>query len=529
MNQLTSGFDFNGYLLQEQIGKGSSAEVWRVMSTKNDKNYALKIYTPSNSFDDAEKEIFREEFEKSLGLRHPNILHPIEYGVFDNNPYIVMPLAIASLMSDLQQRMMERKIANTNYLNLYSEEELAQIINDVSNALKFLGTNGIIHRDIKPDNVLIFDFNGRNFYCITDFGVSDSIRKTIQRHAPNPSTGRGMTPAYAAPELYQGIQHKNTDVFSLGVSLYELSCGSLPIPNNTVGIGVAMLNGNEVNELPGGYSRRLKELIGQMLKSNPDERVSPRFLAESSYFFLINGYWPDMLEDKIQEASKVIPANLYSPQRTQLDPIASTQTFGDSAPSFNPSFGDSYPFPDFKPKKKWASKPFIIAIATLLILIGAIAIFQYSRYKSMKQKATNYMSNGEFKLAAFQFRSLGSKYDELANRLEVASTNKTISPIFNGFYKVKSNNNNLYGFINSRIIALTPCKYTSVQPFNTKGYATVCISTNGINQYGVIDTNGVEVVAPEYRGCYFKVNDPCNIILNKDNKQNIIFKIPNCN
>lgn len=290
----STGLKIDGFKLIKHIGSGGTAEVWEV-EDDNLNCWAFKIFSPTRGMDEYAIRLFKLEFQKTEKLVHPNILRARKYGEYQNRPYIIFDLCDTSVMKMLHDKIHASRILSLKNRAIYREEELAKIIYQVAGALEYLHENGIVHQDIKPDNILVkTGFNDHHTYMISDFGVSTDIKMTILRDSDIlRDSNKGLTPDYAAPELYQGAVIPATDIFALGISLFELSTGRPPISNTSMTTAIALLNGGSIPDLPEEYSQRFNAIVKKCLQLHPEERPTAAELIEWSTFFLQEQYWPD--------------------------------------------------------------------------------------------------------------------------------------------------------------------------------------------------------------------------------------------
>lgn len=247
----TEGSLFDGrYLLKERKGRGSFGEVWRAIDTQVDVEFAIKIYV---AMDSRGLEDFKKEYQLSCNLINSNLLHINRMDICqeDSCPYLVMPYCPNGASSQIGR---------------LSEDEIWAFIRDVSNGLAYLHDQDppIIHQDIKPENVLQ---TKEGSYVITDFGISKQLRGTVHSSSDD---SRGAI-AYMGPERFQkGYKTiKSSDIWSLGVSIYELATGELPFE----GKGGNVLNfGAEIPDLPHRYSEALNNVCSLCLCKNTWER-----------------------------------------------------------------------------------------------------------------------------------------------------------------------------------------------------------------------------------------------------------------
>ena len=249
------------YQLIKPIGRGSFGEVWMANDLRLDIKVAVKVYAALDGKGITE---FRDEFKNVYKLHHPNLLRPDYFDTVGDNPYLVMPYCPKSA-DDLVGQM--------------TEHELWRFIRDVASGLAYLHDNDVIHRDIKPENILQDE---RGDYVISDFGLSIKMRSTLRQASMRQNDGFSGTIAYMAPELFTSkpTAVKATDVWALGVTIYEMATGELPF----CGQGGCMLNaGAEIPEFDSTkWSSRLNEVMRLCLAKDPWDRPTAKDLVEYS-------------------------------------------------------------------------------------------------------------------------------------------------------------------------------------------------------------------------------------------------------
>ena len=251
----------NRYQLMNPIGRGSFGEVWMANDLRLDITVAVKVYAALDGKGITE---FRDEFKNVYKLHHPNLLRPDYFDTVGDNPYLVMPYCPKSA-DDLVGQM--------------TEHEPWRFIRDVASGLAYLHDNDVIHRDIKPENILQ-DERGDN--VISDFGLSIKMRSTLRQASMRQNDGFSGTIAYMAPELFTSkpTAVKATDVWALGVTIYEMATGELPF----CGQGGCMLNaGAKIPEFDTAtWSSSLNEVMRLCLTKDPWDRPTAEEIAEYS-------------------------------------------------------------------------------------------------------------------------------------------------------------------------------------------------------------------------------------------------------
>ncbi len=248
------------YILKEFKGSGSFGEVWLAHDEILDSDVALKIYI---SLDPRGIEEFKSEYITTQDIVHNNLLTTNYFDVWEQRPFLVMKYCTKGSSSTLAGK--------TDEYTVWS------FIHDVAAGLKYLHNlaEPVIHQDIKPDNILMSDTG----FVITDFGISKKIRSTMRKQS-NRAVGAGAT-AYMGPERFESdpTPVKASDIWSLGVSIYELATGELPFS----GLGGGMQrNGAEIPALDNKWSKELNMVMQSCLAKETWDRPTARQLEEYS-------------------------------------------------------------------------------------------------------------------------------------------------------------------------------------------------------------------------------------------------------
>lgn len=196
------------YQVKEEIGRGQSTVVYRAFDMEAHREVAVKVLAVEQAPDISQRVHFKRELKMIASLEHPAIVPVYDVGEQDNQPYFVMRYMAGGSLAQL--------IAAKGRLSL---EETARIIDRIASALDHAHKQHIIHRDIKPDNIL-FDLDGNPY--ISDFGVA----KPAATSDASPSEGQVGTPGYMSPEqMHQETVDERSDVYSLGVVIYQMLTG----------------------------------------------------------------------------------------------------------------------------------------------------------------------------------------------------------------------------------------------------------------------------------------------------------------
>ncbi len=257
MNDLI-GQHLGPYRILEQIGTGGMATVYKAYQPAMDRYVAVKVIASHFAQDETFLRRFRREARAVARLEHAHILPVYDSGEAEGRPYLVMRYLEAGT---LKYRMVEGPLPLS---------EVNRIIGQVGSALDYAHRMGVIHRDVKPTNILL-DAEGDAF--LTDFGLAKMVESSVQLTG----TGVGIgTPTYMSPEQGKGAKvDSRTDVYSLGVMLYELVTGHAPYEAETP-LAVVLKHITEPLPLPRSIRPDLPEeverVILRAMAKEPDDR-----------------------------------------------------------------------------------------------------------------------------------------------------------------------------------------------------------------------------------------------------------------
>ena len=200
------------YELFEKIGDGGMAVVYKAKDRLLNRNVAIKILKPEFIRDPKFIDNFRRESQAAAGLSHPNIVAVYDVGKEGNIYYIVMELVDKGNLSDIIEKQAP-----------LSERQVIDISRQIATALSFAHKKNLIHRDVKPHNILMAE---DGTFKIADFGIARAVNKGTLVNNTNVVMG---SVHYLSPEQARGSAvDARSDIYSLGILMYEMLTGRVP-------------------------------------------------------------------------------------------------------------------------------------------------------------------------------------------------------------------------------------------------------------------------------------------------------------
>jgi formylglycine-generating enzyme required for sulfatase activity/tRNA A-37 threonylcarbamoyl transferase component Bud32 len=277
------------YQIVGQIGEGGMATVYKAYQPGLNRFVAVKVLPPIHARQPDFSERFRREAEAIGNLNHPNILPVFDSGQEDGYSFIVMRYVEGA--RTLKEVMAE-------HLGL---DRIVDLVSQIAAALDCAHRQGVIHRDVKPTNVLM----DGDWALLTDFGLAKMVESSVKL------TGSGVgvgTPAYMSPEQGQGLPvDLRSDIYSLGVILFEMPTGQIP-HNAETPFAIVVKRVTEPLPLPRSINPDLSEAVEQVLLKALARDPADRFASAGA----------------LAEAFRQAVGEVAAPQATGLPPIETT-------------------------------------------------------------------------------------------------------------------------------------------------------------------------------------------------------------
>ena len=352
---------FDGrYKIVRKLGAGGMANVYLAEDQELGRRVAIKILNERHANDDQFVERFRREAKNAAGLSHPNIVSIFDRGEAEGTYYIAMEYLDGR---SLKEMITKRGPAPINVAVDYARQILA--------ALRVAHRQGLVHRDIKPHNVLV---DGEGRVKVTDFGIA--------RAGPSQMTEEGSiigTAQYLSPEQAQGAPvTPASDLYSLGIVLYELLTGTAPFAGETP-VELAMKHLSKVPDPPSrlrpDVPRDLDFVVMRALAKNPDERYQTADEMDADLARVARGV---SVSPETEEAATAIIARPITAATIAAPPVV---------PPPAPAVYYDYDEPPERRRPFW---PWLLALALLAVagLAGWLAYVQIHKQLNASKPVT---------------------------------------------------------------------------------------------------------------------------------------------
>ncbi|HSR94854.1 MAG TPA: serine/threonine-protein kinase [Solirubrobacterales bacterium] len=287
--ELSAGDEFAGYRIERQLGRGGMGVLYLALEPGLERRVALKLIAPEAASDEVFSRRFAEESRIAASIEHPNVVPIYAAGEEDGIPFIAMRYVSGSDLG--------RRLAREGRLE---PAAAVRLIAQVGNGLDAIHAAGLVHRDVKPANVLLTGGDGEDHAYITDFGVA----RNVATESGLTQTGRFVgTLDYVAPEQISGGRvDARTDVYALGCLLFKLLTGEVPFPRE----GEAARLYAHLNDPPPAPSLHatavpmaLDDVVIRAMSKQPDDRQPSAGDLGRAAVAALSGSRPDLPEHTV--------------------------------------------------------------------------------------------------------------------------------------------------------------------------------------------------------------------------------------
>ncbi|MGA1365758.1 MAG: Stk1 family PASTA domain-containing Ser/Thr kinase [Ilumatobacteraceae bacterium] len=353
------------YEIGKRIGRGGMAEIFQARDILLDRPVAMKVLFPEFATDPAFVERFRREAQAAANLNHPNIVAVYDWGKVNNTYYIAMEYVNGRTLADILKQS-----------GTLTPMQVCDVMSEVASALISAHQNGVIHRDIKPGNILV-STTGR--VKVADFGIARALGAGVEQGLTQTGAVMG-TATYFSPEQAQGAStDQRSDIYSLGVVMYEMLSGVPPFTGeNAVAIAY-----KQVHERAMPLDQRLTSappevaaIVAKCMEKSPDDRYSSAEEVRDELRRFVEGMPVLAVSAKkeAERATQVLPQTDVNATTVISAQDAATELLPKISPTATKQ--TNYPPYDDKSPQRTAVFVFGALFAAIVLLAGGLFLYQ---------------------------------------------------------------------------------------------------------------------------------------------------------
>jgi eukaryotic-like serine/threonine-protein kinase len=364
--------------IEKLLARGGMAEVYLGTHLNLERSVAIKFLHSYIEEEPLLLERFRREARVVAALRHPNIVQIFDFDTADGHPFIVMEYLKGPTLATYLRHLHQRK-------KRIPSDQVARLLNELSRALDYAHGQGVVHRDIKPGNIMLHNKSEDMALdrpltddveaVLTDFGLVRIMNASSQTASGTVSG----TPAYMSPEQARGdpTDHR-TDIYSLGIVLYEMLAGRVPFEADSTLTILHMQIHTPPSPIP-GIPASVQSVIDRALQKNPDDRYKTSRELASDYASAIGLNAPVMPVPEPHPVRPVpsetlVPATPETKQETKREPAPEKKS--EPAPKPKPEpVSKSEPTPKAEQTPKPARNRLWLGVGLLSLVCLALLIF----------------------------------------------------------------------------------------------------------------------------------------------------------
>ena len=353
------------YEIGKRIGRGGMAEIFQARDILLDRPVAMKVLFPEFATDPAFVERFRREAQAAANLNHPNIVAVYDWGKVNNTYYIAMEYVNGRTLADILKQS-----------GTLTPMQVCDVMSEVASALISAHQNGVIHRDIKPGNILV---STTGQVKVADFGIARALGAGVEQGLTQTGAVMG-TATYFSPEQAQGVStDQRSDIYSLGVVMYEMLSGVPPFTGeNAVAIAY-----KQVHERAMPLDQRLTSappevaaIVAKCMEKSPDDRYSSAEEVRDELRRFVEGM-PVLAVSAKKEAE---PATQVLPQTdvNATTVISAQDAATELLPKISPTATKQTNYPPYDDKSPQRTAVFVFGalFAAIVLLAGGLFLYQ---------------------------------------------------------------------------------------------------------------------------------------------------------
>jgi serine/threonine-protein kinase len=353
------------YEIGKRIGRGGMAEIFQARDILLDRPVAMKVLFPEFATDPAFVERFRREAQAAANLNHPNIVAVYDWGKVNNTYYIAMEYVNGRTLADILKQS-----------GTLTPMQVCDVMSEVASALISAHQNGVIHRDIKPGNILV---STTGQIKVADFGIARALGAGVEQGLTQTGAVMG-TATYFSPEQAQGVStDQRSDIYSLGVVMYEMLSGVAPFTGeNAVAIAY-----KQVHEHAMPLDQRLTSvppevaaIVAKCMEKSPDDRYSSAEEVRDELRRFVEGMPVLAVSAKkeAERATQVLPQTDVNATTVISAQDAATELLPKISPTTTKQ--TNYPPYDDKSPQRTAVFVFGALFAAIVLLAGGLFLYQ---------------------------------------------------------------------------------------------------------------------------------------------------------
>ncbi|NBY45660.1 MAG: Stk1 family PASTA domain-containing Ser/Thr kinase [Acidimicrobiia bacterium] len=353
------------YEIGKRIGRGGMAEIFQARDILLDRPVAMKVLFPEFATDPAFVERFRREAQAAANLNHPNIVAVYDWGKVNNTYYIAMEYVNGRTLADILKQS-----------GTLTPMQVCDVMSEVASALISAHQNGVIHRDIKPGNILV---STTGQIKVADFGIARALGAGVEQGLTQTGAVMG-TATYFSPEQAQGVStDQRSDIYSLGVVMYEMLSGVAPFTGeNAVAIAYKQVHEHAMplDQRLTSIPPEVSAIVAKCMEKSPDDRYSSAEEVRDELRRFVEGMPVLAVSEKTESsrATQVLPQTDINATTV----ISAQDVATELLPKISPTATKQTNYPPYDDKSPQRTAVFVFGalFATIVLLAGGLFLYQ---------------------------------------------------------------------------------------------------------------------------------------------------------